>query len=88
MYDLLSAGAQASTPRDLFVRRYTNIHDGIGETRLTAQPSGPATATDASNSQVPFQVTHSLTVFGDVTRATRCPSSWSKTSGRSPGSQA
>src|ERR1700681_4819213 len=66
MYDLLSAGAQASTPRDLFVRRYTNIHDGIGETKLTAQRTGPATATDPSNSQVAFEVTHSLSVFGDV----------------------
>jgi penicillin-binding protein 3 len=27
MYDLLSADAQAATPRDVFVRRYTNIHD-------------------------------------------------------------
>ena len=73
MYDLLSASAQASTPRDLFVRRYTNIHDGIGETRLTAQPSGQATATDPSNSTVPFQVTHSLTVFGDVTESNTLP---------------
>ena len=32
MYDLLSSSAQAATPRDVFVRRYSNIHDGIGET--------------------------------------------------------
>ena len=31
MYDLLTPAAQASTTRDLFVRRYSNIHAGIGE---------------------------------------------------------
>src|ERR1043165_4833147 len=37
MYDLLSADAQAATPRDVFVRRYTNIHDGTGEIGLKVQ---------------------------------------------------
>jgi penicillin-binding protein 2 len=73
MYDLLSAGAQATTPRDLFVRRYTNIHDGIGETHLTAQSSGPATTTDPSNTRVPFNVTHSLVLYGDVTETGTLP---------------
>ncbi len=62
MYDLLSADAQAATPRDAFVKRYTNIHDGIGEQKLVAQASGPA---DASG-QIPFTVTRSLSIFGDV----------------------
>src|SRR5437764_5253652 len=29
MYDLLSTDAQAGTPRDVFDRRYGNIHGGI-----------------------------------------------------------
>jgi len=73
MYDLLSTGAQASTPRDLFVRRYTNIHDGIGETKLAAQPSGPATTTDPATSQVPYQVTRTLAVFGAVQESNTLP---------------
>jgi penicillin-binding protein 2 len=73
MYDLLSSGAQASTSRDVFVRRYTNIHDGIGETKLTAQATGPATASDAVTSQVPFQVAHSLAIYGDVTETSTLP---------------
>ena len=48
MYDLLSAEAQAATSRDLFLRRYANIHDGIGETRLIVEPTGPATRSDAA----------------------------------------
>src|SRR5437660_6617757 len=35
MYDLLSAEAQAATAKDVFLRRYANIHDGDGETKLT-----------------------------------------------------
>ncbi|HLZ31825.1 MAG TPA: penicillin-binding protein 2 [Chloroflexota bacterium] len=66
MYDLLSPDAQATTPRELFVRRYTNIHDGIGETKLAAQLTGPATETDASNTQIPFKVTRSLAIYGDL----------------------
>src|SRR5437879_2320432 len=31
MYDLLTAEAQAATSRDVFLRRYMNIHQGIGE---------------------------------------------------------
>lgn len=63
MYDLLSADAQATTSRDAFVRRYTNIHDGIGELNLTAQATGPA---DASG-QIPFTVTRDLAIFGALT---------------------
>jgi penicillin-binding protein 2 len=67
MYDLLSAEAQAATSRDLFLRRYTNIHDGIGEIKLTIVPTNAATGADAGSAQVPFQATHTLAVFGDVT---------------------
>jgi penicillin-binding protein 2 len=63
MYDLLSSAAQASTPRDVFVRRYANIHDGTTETKLTAQASGDV---DPATNQIAFQVTHNLAVFGDV----------------------
>jgi penicillin-binding protein 2 len=73
MYDLLSSAAQAATPRDVFVRRYANIHDGIGEQKLTAQATGPATDTDPTTSQVSFQVTHSLAVLGDVTESNTLP---------------
>ncbi len=69
MYDLLSTGAKATTPRDLFVRRYTNIHDGIGETKLTAQ----AAVADPSTHKVPFQVTRSLAVYGDITESNALP---------------
>ena len=34
MYDLLSTEAQSATAKDVFLRRYANIHDGIGETKL------------------------------------------------------
>jgi penicillin-binding protein 2 len=65
MYDLLSADAQAATPRDAFVKRYTNIHDGIGERSVSAQATGPA---DGSG-QIPFTVTRSLAVFGDISES-------------------
>src|SRR4051794_10926486 len=38
MYDLLSSDAQTATARDVFVRRHTNIRDGIGETSVAVQP--------------------------------------------------
>ncbi|MBV9580093.1 MAG: penicillin-binding protein 2 [Chloroflexi bacterium] len=63
MYDLLSADAQAATTRDAFVRRYTNIHEGIGEQTVTAEATGPAD----SSGQIPFTVTRNLAIFGDVT---------------------
>jgi penicillin-binding protein 2 len=62
MYDLLSTEAQATIARDAFVRRYTNIHDGIGDLELSAQATGPADATG----QIPFRVSRRLAVFGDV----------------------
>src|SRR5512133_3106373 len=59
MYDALSAQAQAATPRELFIRRYANIHDGIGETRLSIQTAG-TTQPAPAGLQVPFQVTRSV----------------------------
>jgi penicillin-binding protein 2 len=69
MYDLLSTDAQATTPRDTFVRRYTNIHDGIDELKLSVQVSGPA----SSSGQVPFSVTRTLAVIGNVTEDNALP---------------
>src|SRR5579871_1852253 len=69
MYDMLSADAQTSIARDAFVRRYTNIHDGIGELKVSAQATGSA---DPSG-QVPFSVTRTLAVFGDVTETNTLP---------------
>jgi penicillin-binding protein 2 len=63
MYDLLASASKASTPRDVFVRRYANIHDGTTETKVTVQATGDV---DPATNQVAFQVTHSLAVFGDV----------------------
>lgn len=69
MYDLLSADAQTSISRDAFVRRYTNIHDGIGETKLTAAPTGPVD----QNGQLPFSVTRDLAVFGQISETNSLP---------------
>jgi penicillin-binding protein 2 len=69
MYELLSASAKAATPRDLFVRRYTNIHDGIGETKLIAQ----VTSVDPATNKVNVQVTRTLAVFGDITESSALP---------------
>ncbi|HEV7662912.1 MAG TPA: penicillin-binding transpeptidase domain-containing protein, partial [Chloroflexota bacterium] len=75
MYDLLSSGAQATTSRDVFVRRYTNIRNGIGETKLIVQPSPPPAESDATatQSQVPFEVTRSLPIFGDLSESNVLP---------------
>jgi hypothetical protein len=62
MYDMLTADAQASIAKGAFVTRYTNIHDGIGELKLSAQATGPA----GSDAGVPFHVTRTVAVFGDV----------------------
>ena len=69
MYDLLSADARAATPRDLFARRYTNIRDGIGEVKLTVQQTGPA----STSGQVPFRVTRTLALFGEVSETNTLP---------------
>src|SRR5260370_24323478 len=69
MYDLLSADAQSATPRDVFVRRYTNIHSGIAELNLTVQPSGAAT----DPGQAPFKVTRTLAVVADISEPTTPP---------------
>jgi penicillin-binding protein 2 len=65
MYDLLSSDSQLTTPRDLFTRRYRNIHDGVSERQLAIQPSGPAQS-DGTAMHVRFTATHTLDVFGDV----------------------
>ena len=69
MYDLLSADAQASIARDAFVRRYTNIHDGIGELQLTVTADGPADA----QSHVPFTVMRNVAVFGQLSETNSLP---------------
>ncbi|MBI2756981.1 MAG: penicillin-binding protein 2 [Chloroflexi bacterium] len=85
MYALLSAAAQAATPRDTFLRRYTSIEQGVGTRRITVQaqpatadpvrapsPSALPTAGSASvdsgapGMRVPFQVTRTVTMFGDL----------------------
>ena len=68
MYDLLSSDAQTAAPKDAFVRRYTNIHDGIGELKLTVQTTGAF-----ANGQLPFTVSRTLAVFGDVSEANSLP---------------
>jgi penicillin-binding protein 2 len=65
MYDMLSSVARATTPREVFVRRYTNIRDGIGESRLTVQALGAAQPS-SGGMEVPFQVSRSLVLFGDI----------------------
>ena len=72
MYELLSSTAQAATPRDLFVRRYTNIRDGIGQTHLSTQATGAAQTT-ADGVQVPFQVSRTLSLFGDISESNSLP---------------
>src|SRR5258707_15774284 len=44
MYDLLSSEARAATAKDVFLRRYSNIHDGVGETKLTVAAKTPTNA--------------------------------------------
>ena len=68
MYDLLSTDAQAATARDVFVRRYTNIHQGIGELKLSVQATGPI-----ADGQVPFSVSRSLAIFGDLSETNTLP---------------
>jgi penicillin-binding protein 2 len=74
MYDLVSDSARATTPRDLFVRRYTNIHAGIGETQVTVRQVGSTMLqSDAGTARVPFQVTRSVAIFGDLTEQNELP---------------
>jgi penicillin-binding protein 2 len=75
MYDLVATSAQAITPRDVFIRRYTNIHDGVGETKVAVQPSGPATTVEGAPDRVeePFEVVHTLAVYGEVRDSNRLP---------------
>jgi hypothetical protein len=74
MYDLVSDSARATTPRDLFVRRYTNIHTGIGESQLSVRQVGSTMIqADAGTARVPFQVTRSVAIFGDLTEQNELP---------------
>ncbi len=89
MYDLLADAARAATSRETFLRRYTNIEQGIGLVRTTiqAQPalaelaptpspaagSGAATAADARRARVPFQVTRRVALFGDLAESSELP---------------
>jgi len=69
MYELLSAGARATTPQDVFVRRHVNIRNGIGEVRLDAQIGDGATTSgegEAAVVEVPFEVRRSLAILGDI----------------------
>jgi len=59
MYDLLSADAQSSIARDAFVRRYTNIHAGIGETKVSITPSGAV----SDKGELSFTVVRDVAVF-------------------------
>jgi len=72
MYELLASSARTATPRDLFVRRYTNIHDGIGESRLSVQVNGTAQPT-GDHVEVPFQVTRTVALFGDISEPNALP---------------
>src|SRR4029077_17202691 len=65
MYDLLAGLARTATPRDLFVRRYSNIHDGIGESHLSVQVNAPAQPS-GDRVDVPFQVRRTVALFGDI----------------------
>jgi penicillin-binding protein 2 len=69
MYDLLSADAQAAITREAFVRRYTNIHSGIGEQKLEVKVNGPAN----DKGEIPFSVTRTLAVFGQISEDNALP---------------
>lgn len=74
MYDLVSDAAQATTSRDLFVRRYTNIRAGVGESQLSARQAGSTMlGPDPGTATVPFQVTRRVAVFGDLTEQNQMP---------------
>jgi hypothetical protein len=72
MYDLLSGLARTATPRDLFVRRYSNIHAGIGESHLAVQASAPAQPS-GDHVEVPFQVARTVALFGDISEPNALP---------------
>jgi penicillin-binding protein 2 len=69
MYDMLTVDAQATIARDAFVRRYTNIHDGTGESSLTVKVDGPPNQTGA----ITFTVTRTMAIFGQVTEQNMLP---------------
>jgi penicillin-binding protein 2 len=69
MYDLLSTDAQAAISRDAFVRRYTNIHSGIGEQKLDVKVMGPAN----DKAEIPFSVTRQVAIFGELSESNSLP---------------
>ena len=78
MYDLLSADAQAATPRDV-VRAPLHQHPRRHRRAQLDRSGQRAQATERATSQVPFQVTRTWPCFGDVTETTPCR--WSRSSG-------
>lgn len=85
MYDLLSAGTRQAVTREAFVRRYTNIESGIGQTRLAvaAQPAreGPAegtpqgggTTSGQPGARVSFTATRTVAIFGELAEPNTLP---------------
>src|SRR5690348_6898406 len=69
MYDLLSADAQSSIARDAFVRRYTNIHAGIGETKVSITPGGAV----SDKGELPFTVVRDVALFGQLSETNSLP---------------
>lgn len=72
MYELLSGEARAATARDVFIRRYSSIHSGLGETGLAVQAQ-PAQDVTGQRATVPFRVTRSVAIFGDLTETNELP---------------
>ncbi|HZU76095.1 MAG TPA: penicillin-binding protein 2, partial [Dehalococcoidia bacterium] len=61
--DLLTSNAQASITRDKFVARYQAIADEATITKVTPSFTPPA---DKQADQMPFSVTYTTALFGDV----------------------
>jgi penicillin-binding protein 2 len=53
MYELLSESARQTTSREMFVRRYTSIHDGIGVSRIVVTSQPPVEEPVPAQSPVP-----------------------------------
>lgn len=66
MYDLLSSDSQAFTPRDIFVRRYSAIASGIGETALSITAGQTSSDPSDTNAEAAFSVRRTLAIFGDI----------------------
>ncbi|MDQ3810673.1 MAG: penicillin-binding protein 2, partial [Chloroflexota bacterium] len=72
MYDLLSHTAQTITTPEVFTRRYANIHDGIGESRTVVRVTGSPQPVP-EGVQVPFTVTRTVALFGEVSETNSLP---------------